>query len=153
MAPDLIEQIKFFKTFGFDIKLDTNGSNPDLLGECLPLVNYVAMDVKTGFSGYPDLVQFRDTEKINQSVNLLKAGSTDYEFRTTVINPFHTNEQMDEVADIVQGAKRLVLQAFIPRDDLPREQFSLLPRTPSSRLHELKDRMAGCADEILLRGA
>lgn len=151
---DLPELIDLFKSrFGFAVKLDTNGSNPDKLAECLPLVDYVAMDVKTGFSGYPDLVGYTNTDRIRKSIELIKTEARDYEFRTTVIDSFHTDEQMDEVGEIVDGAKRYALQAFIPRDELPEEQFRTTPRTTSARLHELKDRMAGRAEEILLRGA
>jgi pyruvate formate lyase activating enzyme len=153
MAPDLLELISFFKSFGFAVKLDTNGSNPERLKQCLPLVDYIAMDVKTGVSGYPELVHYQNTGNILRSIELLKDGSVDYEFRTTVIDAFHTDEQMTEVAEMVRGSKRLVLQAFIPREDLPDPRFPLLPRTPSSRLQSLKGHMAGCADEILLRGA
>lgn len=153
LAPDLIELIHFFKKFGFDVKLDTNGSNPDLLNECLPLVDYVAMDVKTGFSDYQKLVKYSDTQKIQRSINLIRDQAKDYEFRTTIITNWHTNEQIDEVAKIIKGAKRFALQAFIPRNELPDKSFALLPRTPASRLHELKNRIQGCADEILLRGA
>ncbi len=154
MADDLLDLIHFFKErFGFAVKLDTNGSSPERLAECLPLVDYVAMDVKTGFSGYGDLVRFSDTGKIHRSIELIRQQAKDYEFRTTVIDTVHTDEQMDEVGKIVEGSKRLALQAFIPRNELPGKNFRTLPRTTSARLHELRDRMAGCADEILLRGA
>lgn len=151
---DLIKLIRFFKErFGFAVKLDTNGSNPDLLAECLPLIDYVAMDIKCGLSAYPDVVLFSDTDKIRQSIKLIRAEARDYEFRTTVIDSVHTDEQMDEVRKTVQGSKRYALQAFIPRDELPGVEYRTLPRTTAARLHELKERMAGCADEIVLRGA
>lgn len=153
LSEDLPEVIAFLKKFGFSVKLDTNGSSPRTLKKVLPLVDYVAMDVKTGMSGYCDLVRFPDIEKIKASIDLIKAEARDYEFRTTVIESWHSNEQMDEVAEIIHGAKRYALQAFIPRDDLPSEEFSHLPRTTSARLQEIKTRMTGCADEILLRGA
>ena len=60
---------------------------------------------------------------------------------------------MTEVAEIIEGSKRFALQAFIPRDDLPVKKFRTVPRTTSARLHEIKHRMTGCAEEILLRGA
>ena len=153
-SDNLIELIRFFKErFGFAVKLDTNGSNPELLADCLPLVDYVAMDIKCGLSAYPDVVRFSDTGLIQQSIDLIRAEARDYEFRTTVIDSVHTDEQMDEVRQTVQGAKRYALQPFIPRDELPGAEYRTLPRTTAARLHELKERMAGCADEILLRGA
>jgi pyruvate formate lyase activating enzyme len=151
---DLAGLIRFFKErFGLAVKLDTNGSNPDILAECLPLVDYVAMDIKCGLSAYPDLVRFPDTEKIRQSIALIRAEARDYEFRTTVIESVHTDEQMDEVKDAIHGSRRYALQAFVPRGELPGPEYRDLPRTTAARLHQLKQRMAGCADEILLRGA
>lgn len=150
----LIDLIRFFKErFGFAVKLDTNGSNPDQLAECLPLVDYVAMDIKCGLSAYADVVRFSDTGKIKRSIALIRAEAMDYEFRTTIIDSVHTNEQMDEVRQTVQGARRYALQAFIPREELPGVEYRTLPRTTAARLYELKERMTGCADEILLRGA
>ena len=154
LAPDLIELIRFFRDrFGFAVKLDTNGSNPKLLAKCLPLVDYVAMDIKTGFSGYPELVGYAKTANIQRSIDLIKAEAKDYEFRTTVIDSHHTDQLMEEVGETIHGAKRFALQAFIPRDELPGKEYRTLPRTTAARLHELKNRMAGRADEILLRGA
>jgi len=154
LSSELPALLRFFKErFGFATKLDTNGSNPERLAECLPYTDYVAMDIKTGLSAYAELAGFPNTEKIKQSAALIKSAATDYEFRTTVIETVHTDEHMEEVGNLLSGAKRFVLQAFIPRDNLPDPRFPLLPRTPSSRLHELKNRMTGCADEIILRGA
>lgn len=151
---DLPDLICFFrKRFGFSVKLDTNGSNPDQLAACISLVDYVAMDVKTGFTGYEDLVGYSKTENIRRSIELIKSAARDYEFRTTVIDPIHSDEQMDEVREIIQGSRRYALQAFIPRENLPDAGFSALTRTTSARLHQLRERMNGCADEIILRGA
>jgi len=151
---DLLKLILFFKDrFGFAVKLDTNGSNPDVLAECLPHVDYVAMDIKCGLSAYPDIVRFPDTDKIRQSIDLIRAEARDYEFRTTVIETVHTDEQMTQVRELIEGSKRYALQAFIPRDELPVAEYRTLPRTTAARLHQLKDRLAGCAGEILLRGA
>ena len=152
-SDDLLELIHFFKRFGFAVKLDTNGSNPQRLAECLPHVDYVAMDIKCGLSAYPDVVGFSATEMIAESIHLIRAEAKDYEFRTTIIEPIHTNEQMDDIRTLVEGSRRYILQAFIPRDHLPGEEFRNIPRTTAARLHELRTRMAGCAREILLRGA
>jgi pyruvate formate lyase activating enzyme len=153
-AHDLPGLIRLFKErFGFAVKLDTNGSNPERLAECLPLVDYVAMDIKSGLSAYPDVAGFPDTGKIRQSIDLIRGGANDYEFRTTVIETIHTDEQMTEVFDMVKGARRYTMQAFIPREDLPGRHYRSIPRTTAARLHELRTFMTGCADEVLLRGA
>jgi pyruvate formate lyase activating enzyme len=154
VADDLAELVCFFKErFGFAVKLDTNGSNPERLAECLPLVDYVAMDIKCALSAYPEFVGFPDIGKIQRSIDLIRSEAKDYEFRTTIIETIHTNEQMAEIYETVKGARRYALQAFIPRDELPEEQYRTAPRTTAGRLKELQTLMAGCADEILLRGA
>ncbi len=150
---DLVELIRFFKRFGFAVKLDTNGSNPDRLAECLPLVDYVAMDIKCSLPSYPDVVRFSDTDQIQRSIGLIRTKAKDYEFRTTIIESVHTNEQMDALRAAIDGSKRYAMQAFIPREELPGVEYRNQRRTSAARLQELRHRMAGCADEILLRGA
>lgn len=151
-ADDLVELIRFFKGRGFAVKLDTNGSNPERLSECLPQVDYVAMDIKAGLSLYPEMVGFSGTNKIRRSIQLIKEQAKDYEFRTTIIETVHTDEQMLEVRDIVQNAKRYIMQPFIPRDNLPKKEYRSMPRTTAARLKSLEKLMDGCADELLLRG-
>ena len=102
---------------------------------------------------HPELTGFPDTEKIQQSIELIREKARDYEFRTTVIDSIHTDEQMHHVQQLVHGSKRYALQAFVPRPELPDSSYRNIPRTPSSRLHDLKNKMAGCAEEVLLRGA
>ena len=152
-ADDLVDLIRFFKErFSFSVKLDTNGSNPEQIAECLPFIDYVAMDIKCGFSTYSEFTGFPHIERIKRSIGLIRGQAKNYEFRTTVIEPVHTDEQMNEIYDAVKGSRRYVLQAFIPRDDLPEVQYRNAPRTTAARLQELKNLMTGCADEILLRG-
>jgi pyruvate formate lyase activating enzyme len=152
LAPDLPELLQFFKSFGFAVKLDTNGSNPQMLEKCLPLVDYVAMDIKAGFSLYPDFVGFSKIETIQKSIALLQEKAKDYEFRTTIIESIHTDEQVDEMAQLISGAKRYVLQAFIPREELPGKAYRTMPRTTSARLSSIKNRLKGTAQELVVRG-
>lgn len=152
-APDLPVLIRRFKErCGFEVKLDTNGSNPERLAECLPLVDYVAMDIKCSLSTYPALAGFRETDRLVQSIKLIQTQAKDYEFRTTVIESIHTDEEMRAVRELVDRSRRFVLQPFIPRADLPGERFRTLPRTTSARLHELRNLMEGCAEELIVRG-
>jgi pyruvate formate lyase activating enzyme len=153
LQPELIELIGFFRDRGFKIKLDSNGSRPEVLKECLPLVDLIAMDIKAGASGYEELAGFSDIGKIKESIKLIMNSGADYEFRTTVITPFHTDEQMLETGELINGAKRYCLQAFVPQDTLPGETFRTLKRTTPRRLHELEKLMAPFAGEIIVRGA
>lgn len=153
LQPELIQLIRFFRERGFKIKLDSNGSRPEVLKDCLPLIDLVAMDIKSGPSGYEELTGFSDLEKIRESIELIMNSGVDYEFRTTVLTPVHSDEQMLEIGELIQGAKRYTLQAFVPQDVLPDPTFRTLKRTTPDRLHELEKLMAPFADEIIVRGA
>jgi len=154
LMKDLPDWIRFFKEHcALDVKLDTNGSNPEMLERCLPMLDYVAMDVKIGASSYHEFTGFNALDKIICSINLIRDKAKDYEFRTTVIETIHSDEQMSEVGEMINGAKRYALQAFVPRDKLPEALYRALPRTSSTRLREISELMTGFADEILLRGA
>ena len=150
-APDLVDLIGFFRHFGWAVKLDTNGSDPAALKDCLPLVDYVAMDIKAGLSGYPALTGFAAVDRIAQSVDLVLEYASDYEFRTTVIEPFHTDAQMEEIGSMIDGAKRYVMQPFVPREGLPNPSFEATPRTSGVRLDGLRNMMENHASEVTIR--
>ena len=152
LSDGLLDLITFLRGFGWKIKLDTNGSKPDMLKKCLPLVDYVAMDIKAGLSGYKELTGCSDLESIKTSIDLVKTEAKDYEFRTTVIERFHTDQQMDEIAKLINGARRYIMQAFVPSDILPDAQYRSMSRTTPDRLNELTTKMSHCAQEVLQRG-
>lgn len=120
--PDLIRKIK---AMGYAVKLDTNGCFPDRLKELVEegLLDYVAMDVKNAPRRYGETVGFLklETDRIEESIAFLKEGRVDYEFRTTVVHPLHGKEELAEVAQWLQGAKRYYLQQFRPSDQVPNE--------------------------------
>ncbi len=152
LAGDLGELITFFTERGWRFKLDTNGSRPEVLEAVLPLVDYVAMDVKASSARYRELTGFADAAKIAASIEILRAGQTDYELRTTLIEPFHDDEQLRDMGEMIRGARRYVLQAFIPRDEMPDPVFTTYPRTSPDRLREVEAMMSEYADEVLMRG-
>ena len=76
--------LKKLKERGFAVKLDTNGLNPLVLEECLPHVDYVALDLKTSPEKY-NLLGAREAEALLKTIELLKSGKVEYEFRTTVV--------------------------------------------------------------------
>lgn len=113
---DIGEFIRKVKELGFSVKLDTNGSRPELLKELAGsgLIDYVAMDIKNSLEGYPETVGIDgfDTQDIQNSVKFLMESGIDYEFRTTVVEEFHTEERIRELAEWIKGAKRYFLQNF-----------------------------------------
>lgn len=123
MHEDLPRLIKRIRDTGYRVKLDTNGYHPDLLREILDakLVEYVAMDVKNSPEKYALTcgLDFVNLDKINRSIRLLKDGDTDYEFRTTVVNELHEEEDFYKIGEMISGAKRYFLQRFTDRDSVP----------------------------------
>jgi len=144
--------IEFLRGQGWAVKLDTNGSRPDALRECIGLLDYVAMDVKAGLSGYAELTGFGEVDKIQKSIAVIRDYARDYEFRTTVIPAFHTAAQMREIGEMIKGSKRYVIQPFVPRDDLPDPALRETPRTDPDCLLAFQAMLAGCVEEVKVRG-
>lgn len=104
---DLIPFMEKIKELGLKIKLDTNGYRPELLKEILDknLVDYIAMDIKALFNEYYKIVNRKlDTDKLIESINLIKKSKVDHEFRTTIIKGFHTIEDLDKIVDVIDGS-------------------------------------------------
>lgn len=117
ISKGLISLIKKIKKMGFFVKLDTNGSDPKLLEYLIDkkLVDYVAMDIKGPKERYKDFVGKKvDIKKIQKSIDLLKQGKVDYEFRSTIVPGLHQKKEILEMAKWIKGAKRYYLQNFKP---------------------------------------
>lgn len=147
------ELIRYFRSLGWAIKLDTNGSCPEALHEWLDDVDYVAMDIKAAPSGYFELTGFDGLAAIASSVSMVKERAADYEFRTTVIESYHTAEQIKEIGRLVDGARRFVLQPFVPRDDLIDPGLRSMSRTSAECLNAARSILEPHVEEIQLRGA
>lgn len=129
--PTLQKDIKAFlkkiKEMGFLVKLDTNGYKPDLLKEIIDegLCDYVAMDIKNTAEKYSLTVGKKiDTDKILQSISILKEGKVPCEFRTTVVKDFHTEEDIEEIAELLKGDIPYYLQQFKDSGQLIEENLS-----------------------------
>lgn len=113
LQKDLPEFIKQVKELGFAVKLDTNGSFPEMLEKVLPDLDYVAMDIKAPLEKYSQIVNVDvDTLKILKSIEVLKNGGVDYEFRTTVLKSQLSFEDFEKIGQLIQGAPRYYLQRF-----------------------------------------
>lgn len=114
LQKDLPEFIKQVKELGFAVKLDTNGSFPEMLEKVLPDLDYVAMDIKAPLEKYSQIVNVDvDTSKILKSIEILKNGGVDYEFRTTVVKSQLSFEDFEKIGQLIQGAPRYYLQKFV----------------------------------------
>ena len=117
---ELPQLLRCIRERGFLTKLDTNGTNPDML-EALAqegLLDYAAMDIKNSPDRYAETCGGVDLlGPVKRSAALLMAGAVDYEFRTTVCAPLHTPEEMAGIGRWLKGAKRYFLQPPDKRRD------------------------------------
>ncbi len=109
------------KNLGYLIKLDTNGSNPEMVENLIKdkLVDYLAMDIKAPWDKYEKVIGVRiDIQKLKQTVKVIMEKALDYEFRTTVIPEFLDKDDIKTIAEQIRGAKHYYLQQFKPNIDL-----------------------------------
>lgn len=153
--PDLLKQIR---ALGFSVKLDTNGYRPEVLKTVVEegLADYVAMDVKNSPAYYGPTcgLESMDLSRIEQSLRILLAGGTDYELRTTLMLPLHTDQSVEEMVSWVKKcsqskAKRWFLQPFVDRDTVPFAGFSAPEKEALQRWAGI---LSAAAEQVCIRG-
>ena len=116
LQADLADLIAEIKAMGFLVKLDTNGSRPELLKQLVGkgLIDYVAMDIKNCPERYAETVGLPTVglQPIEESIAFLMSGHVEYEFRTTVVEEFHDETAMRAIGEWL---KRLAPDADPPR--------------------------------------
>lgn len=121
LQPDLLDFMARLKAMGFAIKLDTNGSRPSVMAEALRrnLVDYLAMDIKAPWRKYQTHINSTvDAADVRLSAALAMNSGLDYEFRTTVVKEQLTPEDILEIVRSIAGARRYILQRFLPTKTL-----------------------------------
>lgn len=113
---ELPELLRSIKALGYAVKLDTNGTNPDILAALIDegLVDYVAMDIKNSPEKY-SLTAGRevDMDAVRRSVAILMENKVKYEFRTTVVGGYHTADDFRAIGEWLRGAEAYFLQNFV----------------------------------------
>lgn len=116
LQPDMPAFIQKVKDLGFLVKLDTNGCYPEVLKQLVEdkLVDYVAVDIKNSIAKYPETVGVPDFDitPVLETVAYLKTDPVEYEFRTTIVKEFHTEEDIRSIADWIAGNEPYFLQSF-----------------------------------------
>ena len=118
--PTLNKDLPFFiekiKALGYKVKLDTNGTNPEMIKSLFDsgLCDYFAMDIKNNLQNYAKIIGFNeyDTKNVEKSVDYFLSGNTPYEFRTTLINEYHKKENIALIGKWIKGADKYFLQKF-----------------------------------------
>jgi len=129
---DLPKFIKKIKKNGYAVKLDTNGSFPEMLRYLIDkkLIDYVALDIKAPREKYENVTGGRANVKyIERTVSFLKENKIDYEFRTTVVPAFLKKEDILKIAQWISGAKKYYLQNFRPEKTLDPKFEKIKPYT------------------------
>lgn len=116
LQKDLKEFIAKVRLMGFLVKLDTNGTMPNILKDLLDkkLLDYVAMDIKNCFDSYGEIIgnPSFDVSKVKESLEILRKSKVPYELRTTLVDFYHTPETITKMAEELKGEKTLFLQKF-----------------------------------------
>jgi len=117
LQPDLVAFAQAVREMGFVVKVDTNGSRPEVLNQLLAeeLVDYLAMDVKGSPERYAEIVRRPvEMDVIKRSIEVIMNAGVDYEFRVTVLPRFHDEEEIARIGWLVTGARAVYLQNFRP---------------------------------------
>ncbi|MEA3490235.1 MAG: anaerobic ribonucleoside-triphosphate reductase activating protein [Candidatus Omnitrophota bacterium] len=153
--PDLPDFARKVKETGLKFKLDTNGSNPQMIGQLLQegLLDYIAMDVKTSFPKYH---LFKAPENIEnslaQSIKKIISSQIPYEFRTTCVPGLVTEEDIYFIAKMIKGANKHCLQQFRPHENTLDEKFSRLKPYNKSKLDRFKSISENFVENVIIRG-
>ncbi len=153
LQPDLESMIRRVRKLGYLVKLDTNGYRPQVLKHLLEegLLDYVAMDIKASRENYSAACGLPEVELplIEESVELLKASSIPYEFRTTVVKGIHKAEDFTAIGQWLQGCKAYYLQNYHDSGQVMRSGFAGFER---EQLEDMRRRAAEFVSQVALRG-
>ena len=150
--PDFVRKIK--KT-GLKLKLDTNGSNPQMIHDLLQedLLDYIAMDVKTSLAKYHLFKVPENTEEVlAQSIQEIMSSKIPYEFRTTCVPEIVIEEDIYSITEIIKGAKKYCLQQFRPHENMLDERFLQIKPYNKNELNKFKSISEGFVEEVIIRG-
>ena len=141
LQPGLYEFIGKIKEKGYKVKLDTNGYRPEVLKKLVEdnMVDYVAMDIKNSKEKYGLTVGIKDFDitPIEESVEFLKKGKVDFEFRTTIVKEFHEAQDIVAIGEWLRGTKKYFLQGYIDSGDCIENGFEAREKAEMERFLSL----------------
>ncbi|HEY8499342.1 MAG TPA: anaerobic ribonucleoside-triphosphate reductase activating protein [Clostridia bacterium] len=152
LQPDLEVFIQKVKYMGYAVKLDTNGTFPDIVMKLVKkgLLDYIAMDVKAPLEKYGEICRCSiERKRISESISVIMNSGIDYEFRTTCC-PQLDNDDLIEIGKLVYGAKKYVLQQCRKTDENGR--FTGYDAAGGFQSNTLRDRLRSCVDVFEVRG-
>jgi pyruvate formate lyase activating enzyme len=126
----LMPFIKSIKKMGFAVKLDSNGSAPEVIQNLLneKLLNFIAMDIKAPLEKYENIAQVQlEINSIKESIRIILKAKIEHEFRTTVVQSLLTEDDVLKIAKLISGARRYTLQQFVPSKTLDKKYLKEKP--------------------------
>lgn len=121
LQKDITHFLQKIKSLGFRVKLDTNGSRPDVLEEVISgkWADFIAMDIKAPLDRYQQLAGVEvEAALITKSIEMIKGSGIEHQFRTTVVRAMFKNEDFPDMCRLVEGTQSYVLQNFVARENI-----------------------------------
>ena len=142
LSSNLEEIIDKIKALGYLVKLDSNGTRPEILAHLIETkkVDYIAMDVKTAYTNYKKVAGITNdklVDKVLESIEILKKSNIDYEFRCTLVKELHNIEDIEGIGKLVQGAKRFYFQKFTDHGYCIEDGFSEVDEVTANKYLEI----------------
>ena len=152
LSPELPEFLKKIKQLDYKIKLDTNGSNPDMLKKLIDvgLVDYIAMDIKAPLDKYNEVVDAKcDIKKIKESINIIKE-FPEHEFRITMVPNLLTKKGLVEIGKMLKGSKAFFIQQFRAQNCLNKD-YNKKETYKKEQLEEFKQAIEPYFEKVEIR--
>lgn len=141
---DLFSLLFSIKELGYAVKLDTNGTHPWVIKKLVKnhLVDMIAMDIKSSPQNYAKAAGLKHIElgPVMESVEFLKSGAVDYEFRTTAVRELHTEEDFFKIGEWLAKSKAYCLQAYRDSADVIQPGFSSFSKKELEHFQSLLSR-------------
>jgi pyruvate formate lyase activating enzyme len=150
---DLSDFVRHIKDMGFLVKLDTNGSSPDVLQRLIDekLLDYIAMDIKGPLKKYETITRVRtQPEVLLKSIGMIMNSGIAYEFRTTAVKPLLTKKDFPVIVKLIEKANRYVIQKFTPSKALD-ESFLAKKSFDDDELQSVKTIIEGNVSQLIIR--
>lgn len=139
---DLPDFIKKIKDIGYKVKLDTNGTNSQMVKNLVEtsLIDYIAMDIKASPEKY-DLVTGvqPDLSEIRKSIRVIRESELPHEFRTTVVPELITLEDIPKMGELIRGTAKWFLQKFKPDADLINKSYQKITPYTDKEMEKMKE--------------
>ena len=153
LDPELKDMCIYLKGLGYKVKLDSNGTNPDVVIDLInnKLIDYVAIDIKNSIEGYNETIgkPYFDMDGIKRTVSYLISHNFPYEFRTTLIQEFHNKERIEAMGEWIKGAKKLFLQKFVVSEFVPEKTLNSVPTKNALEFRRILEKYV---NQVSLRG-